>query len=213
MRRGYFVSFEGLEGVGKTTAIACFSELLDSHEIDYVTTREPGGTETAEQIRQLVLASRDETMTDMTELLLMFAARAQNVDNIIRPALDRGQWVVSDRFTDATLAYQGYGRGLSLEWIERLAKWVHGDLWPDATILLTADRHHAEDRLGRRGAPRDRIEQERTEFFERAGRGYERLLEKHPTRFHRIDANQDLDGVSGQLERLANSMVSRWRQR
>ncbi|MEL7312334.1 MAG: dTMP kinase [Pseudomonadota bacterium] len=213
MRRGMFVSFEGLEGVGKTTAIERFSSLLDQHGIDYVSTREPGGTNVAERLRGIVLDEHEEALTDTTELLLMFAARAQNVAQNIRPTLERGVWVICDRFTDATLAYQGYGRGISLDRINQLADWVHGDLWPDATVLLTADRALTERRLSGRGQARDRIEQERQEFFERAGNGYQALMQASPERFHEIDANQDLQGVAEQLERLTAALVDRWKAR
>ena len=147
-RRGLFLTVEGVEGVGKTTAMTLLAEALDARGVAAVRTREPGGTPMAEAIRELVLAGGgDERVGDTTELLLMFAARAQSVGNVIRPALTRGDWVLCDRFTDATLAYQGHARGVPLRRIHALAEWVHGDLWPDVTLLLTATPDTVAERL------------------------------------------------------------------
>lgn len=211
MMRGLFVTFEGLEGVGKSTAIQHFVELIESHGIECVQTREPGGTAIAESIREVVLSHHDEPLAEETELLLMFAARTQNVKHIVRPALERGAWVICDRFTDATLAYQGYGRGIALERIYALAELAHGDLWPDQTLLMQADPDVVAERMNKRRQDNDRIESEASTFFERAGRGYKALAAESPGRFRLIDANQNLDGVIAQLESLVDALISRWR--
>lgn len=209
--RGLFITFEGLEGVGKSTAIRHFVELLKSRGIDCVQTREPGGTAIAESIREVVLSHHDESLAEETELLLMFAARTQNVRHIVRPALDRGTWVICDRFTDATLAYQGYGRGIALEHIYALAELAHGDLWPDQTLLLQADPDVVAERMTKRRQDNDRIESEASAFFARAGLGYQALAAESPERFRLVDANQNLDGVITQLEILADALIVRWR--
>ena len=162
--RGKFITFEGIEGVGKSTNIDHIAGIIESHGIDVIKTREPGGTPIAEDIRRLLKDHGDEPLPDTAELLLMFAARAINVGNIVRPALEAGTWVVSDRFTDSTRAYQGGGRGLSRTHIDSLAELVHGDVQPDLTILLDAPVDVAMKRAGRRGSP-DRFEIEKTEFF------------------------------------------------
>ena len=138
MERGRFITFEGIEGVGKSTNIAAFVERLEAAGHKVLTTREPGGTPFAENIREILVTRSDEPVPEIAELLLMFAARSFNVENVIIPALDAGTWVVCDRFTDSSRAYQGGGRGLPMETVDRLADWVHGDTWPDLTILLDA---------------------------------------------------------------------------
>lgn len=201
--RGLFVSIEGVEGVGKTTAIEMLADILAGHGIAATRTREPGGTPMAEAIRELVLGARDgETVSDTTELLLMFAARAQSVTNVIRPALERGEWVVCDRFTDATLAYQGYARGLPMRRIHALAEWVHGDLWPDATLLLTARPETVAGRLRERADGPDRIEREPDAFFERVDAGYRSLAAAWPERYHVISTDGTLDTLRRDLESL-----------
>lgn len=199
--RGLFVSVEGVEGVGKTTAIEMLARILEGQGIAATRTREPGGTPMAEAIRELVLGARDgETVSDTTELLLMFAARAQSVTNVIRPALERGEWVVCDRFTDATLAYQGHARGLPMRRIHALAEWVHGDLWPDATLLLTAQPETVASRLRARAGGPDRIEREPDTFFERVEAGYRSLAQTYPERYHVISTDGTLDALQADLE-------------
>lgn len=205
--RGLFVSVEGVEGVGKTTAIEILGDILGDHGIAVTRTREPGGTPMAETMRELVLGARDgETVSDTTELLLMFAARAQNVANVIRPAIERGDWVVCDRFTDATLAYQGYARGLPMRRIHALAEWVHGDLWPDATLLLTARPDTVAARLRARAGGPDRIERETDAFFERVDAGYRRLAEAYPDRYHLISTDGTLDDLRRDLAQLVTRL-------
>ncbi|MEM8548314.1 MAG: dTMP kinase [Pseudomonadota bacterium] len=200
-----FVTFEGLEGVGKSTAMALAGDILKERQIGFVTTREPGGTPVAESLRALVLGEHDESMADTTELLMMFAARAQNLAEVVRPALNRGQWVLCDRFTDATIAYQGYGRGVSLSHIQWLADWVHGDLWPDRTILLEAPHDIALARRTERGQS-DRIERENQRFFDRVGQGYDQLAKNEPERFRRVNTAGDLDSVSAQLATVIDQL-------
>lgn len=198
MKSHYFISFEGIEGVGKSTAIKFFNAQLNYHQIDFVTNREPGGTEISENIRNILLNHYQESMCPQTELLLMFACRAQNIEQVVKPALQNGKWVISDRFTDASYAYQGYGRGMSMEKITVLANWVHADLTPDITFLLDAPAHIGMTRLkNRRG--KDRIESERLEFFERVREGYLKLAADAPGRFRIINADRPLENVQEQL--------------
>ena len=202
-RRGLFLTVEGVEGVGKTTAMAVLAELLAERGITVTRTREPGGTPMAEAIRALVLGGgHDERVSDTTELLLMFAARAQSVGNVIRPALARGEWVLCDRFTDATLAYQGYARGLPLRRIHALAEWVHGDLWPDVTLLLTATARTVAERLRARTGGRDA-------FFDRVDAGYRALADASPERFEVIATDGTLDALRDELARLADALITR----
>jgi dTMP kinase len=196
--KGHFISFEGIEGVGKSTAIKFFNTQLTSRHIDFVVNREPGGTEISEDIRHILLDHHEEPMSLDTELLLMFACRAQNVARVIKPALQSGRWVISDRFTDASYAYQGYGRGLSIERIRLLAEWVHGDLQPDITFLLDAPPDVGVLRLKNR-RHKDRIESEDLAFFTRVRDGYLALAASDPKRFRLIDASQSLPGVHQQL--------------
>lgn len=193
--RGCFLSFEGVEAVGKTTAIEIVGRLLDARGVSWVRTREPGGTPVAETLRELVLGRHDESLTDIAELLIMFAARAQSVASIIRPALQRGQWVLCDRFTDATLAYQGYGRGFDRARIKAIADWVHDDLWPDRTFLLSAPQSVIDERMKKRAQGRDRIEKQAQAFFDRVAEGYEILASQEPDRFVRIDTSRSLADV------------------
>lgn len=197
-RSGYFISFEGIEGVGKTTALQFVREYLTKKEIDYVVTREPGGTPIAEAIREVLLNHYDEKMCKDTELLLMFAGRAQNIAQVILPALQRGQWVLSDRFTDASFAYQGGGRGIAIEHIAELARWVQGDLQPDLTFLLDMPVEMALSRVTSRGA-KDRIEMEGVEFFTRVRAQYLQLAKKQPQRFCMISVDQPKDQVRKQI--------------
>ena len=202
METAKFITFEGIEGVGKSTNIAHLTNALERRGHRVLTTREPGGTPMAERIRDLVAEHGDEAMPDIAELLLVFAARALHVNNVIRPALAAGTWVVCDRFTDSSRAYQGGGRGLPQEDINCLAQWVHGDLMPDVTILLDAPVDIGLSRAGRRGDP-DRFESERGEFFSRVRETYLQLAEAEEDRFIVVDATQDLDAVRQTIEQIA----------
>jgi dTMP kinase len=206
MERGKFITFEGIEGVGKSTNMAVFAERLEAAGHRVLLTREPGGTPMAEEIRDLVKNRADEPVPEIAELLLIFAARAFLVNNVIVPALDAGTWVICDRFTDSSRAYQGAGRGVPLETIDQLAAWVHGDTWPDLTILLDAPVDVGLDRAGRRGAA-DRFESEEREFFERARACFLAIAEREPERVVVLDATGSLESVSGAVLQLANRMA------
>lgn len=185
-----FITVEGNEGVGKSTVVAYLKTLFDKNNCQFIMTREPGGTEIAEKIRALLLDHHQEMMADDTELLLIFAGRAQHIEKVIRPALGEGKWVVSDRFTDASFAYQGGARGIALSRIEALANWVQNDLWPNVTFLLDAPVDIAMDRVQKRGK-KDRIECEDKIFFDKVRYAYLDLAKKHSDRFIVIDAAQD----------------------
>jgi len=200
---GKFITFEGIEGVGKSTNIAFLETALKQRGCRVLTTREPGGTPLAERIRDLVAEHGDEAMPDMAELLLVFAARSLLVNNVIRPALAAGTWVLCDRYTDSSRAYQGGGRGLPREQIDRLADWVHGDLWPDLTVLLDAPVEVGMSRVGKRGKP-DRFEAERYEFFARVRETYLGIAAEEPERFVVVDATQPLETVKQAIESIAD---------
>ncbi|HEX7116057.1 MAG TPA: dTMP kinase [Steroidobacter sp.] len=196
---GRFITVEGGEGVGKSTQIGVVRDLLAARGIEVVLTREPGGTERAERIRELLLQPSSEPMPAVCELLLMFAARATHIENLIRPALARGAWVVCDRFTDASYAYQGGGRGIDHDVIEALENAVQGELRPDLTLLLDAPVQVGLDRATVRngaGGVRDRFEQERQEFFERVRNAYLERARREPDRMVVIDASGDRDSVA-----------------
>ncbi len=194
MKSGKFITVEGIEGVGKSTNVDFLAQAIEKRGHKVLATREPGGTPIAERIRELLVEHGDEPMPDIAELLLMFASRALHVRNVSQPALAAGTWVICDRFTDASRAYQGGGRGFSQDDINQLADWVHGDLRPDLTILLDAPVATGMAREGRRGDP-DRIEIERTEFFTRVRECYLALAKAEPDRFVIVDATQDLKTV------------------
>ena len=206
-KRGRFISFEGIEGVGKTTALNYVQEQLDVVHIPYVITREPGGTPISEAIRGILLNHYDETMCPDTELLLMFAGRTQNIAHVILPALRRGQWVLSDRFIDASFAYQGGGRGILVKYIEELAQWVLGNLKPDLTLLLDAPVSISLSRVKSRGA-KDRIETEGLEFFKRVRESYLVLANQEPVRFQIIRAYQELPAVKEQIIKAIKPLLS-----
>lgn len=197
--RGCFITVEGTEGVGKTTNIAWIRQCLQAHHIDPVQTREPGGTELAEQIRGLLLSPRDENMTELTELLLVFAARAQHLAQKIMPALNAGHWVLCDRFTDATYAYQGGGRSLSKQTIATLENLVQGDVRPDLVLILDIEPALGLQRARQRGEP-DRFEQETLAFFDRVRAAYLERARHHPSRYLIIDASQPLADVQQQIQ-------------
>jgi len=201
MSVGRFVTLEGIEGVGKSTQVARLSAALGLLGIAHVVTREPGGTPLAESIRDVVLSAREESLPPTAELLLMFAARAVHLANHILPSLRAGRWVICDRFTDATYAYQGGGRGLGVDTIAELESMVQGALRPDFTVLLDAPVKDALARARRRnaGAPEDRFERERSEFFERVRNLYRARAAAEPERFAIVDATQSADEVGAQI--------------
>jgi len=201
MSAGRFITLEGIEGVGKSTQVARLSAALGLLGIAHVVTREPGGTPLAESIRDVVLSAREESLPPTAELLLMFAARAVHLANHILPSLRAGRWVICDRFTDATYAYQGGGRGLGVDTIAELESMVQGALRPDFTVLLDAPVENALARARRRnaGAPGDRFERERSEFFERVRNLYLARAAAEPERFAIVDATQSVDEVGAQI--------------
>lgn len=207
MERGKFITFEGIEGVGKSSNIAVFVERVEAAGHKVLTTREPGGTPFAEDIREILMNRSDEPVPEIAELLLMFAARSFNVDNVIRPALEAGTWVVSDRFTDSSRAYQGGGRGLPMDTVDRIADWVHGETWPDLTILLDAPVEIGMGRAGTRSAP-DRIEQERHDFFERVRACYLEIAAREQDRFIVVDTTRPIDEVKADVAVLADQLLS-----
>lgn len=196
-----FISIEGIEGVGKTTVVKHIEAYFARHAIPYILTREPGGTPIAEEVRKVLLAQHTEDMSSDSELLLMFAGRAQNLASVIKPALTRGDWVISDRFTDASRAYQGGGRGVPMQHINELAAWVQQGLEPSHTLLLDAPVACAMSRVHSRGA-KDRIESEGHDFFEKARDTYLQLAAAEPQRITVIDATQPLKQVQQQVEDL-----------
>lgn len=196
--KGRFITIEGIEGVGKTTNIEFIDSLLQQAGREVVLTREPGGTPIGEDIRELLLGHKHDGMSDDTELLLMFAARAEHLHKVIRPALAAGKDVLCDRFTDATYAYQGGGRGIAVEHIAVLENWVQADLRPDLTLLLDVPVATGLERAGKRSAP-DRFEKEKHEFFERVRAMYLLRAQAEPQRYRIIDASQPLDAVQLQI--------------
>jgi len=200
--RGRFITFEGGEGAGKSTQIARAAEWLRARGVEVVLTREPGGTPRAERLRAILLERDAEPMPQSCELLLMFAARATHLDNLVRPAVARGAWVLCDRFTDATYAYQGGGRGLPREQIDALAGIVHPDLWPDLTLLIDlpvdTGLARASTRNGARGP--DRFESEHQAFFERVRATYLERAQAEPARFRVIDGSRPIDAVTSAIE-------------
>jgi dTMP kinase len=193
--KGKFITLEGGEGVGKTTNVPFIKDYLLSQNIPVVVTREPGGTQLAEKIRDLLLHSDDEAVTSHAEILLMFAARAQHLNHVIKPALAQGQWVLCDRFTDATYAYQGGGRGMSLEAIQWLENFVQADLRPDLTLLLDVPVETGMARAKNRAGQLDRFESEQLEFFNRVRQVYLQQAQHYPERIKIIQADQVLADV------------------
>jgi len=192
--RGKFITIEGTEGVGKTTNIQFIQNWMQAKKLPFVATREPGGTPLAEQIRDLLLSPRDELVCDTAELLLMFAGRAQHLHQVIEPSLEEGAWVLCDRFTDATYAYQGAGRNMRDDLIAELEMIVQGSLRPDLTLILHIPVELGLKRASDRSEP-DRFELEQTEFFELVRNGYLKIAEQNPDRCVVIDASQPLADV------------------
>jgi len=205
---GKFITFEGGEGLGKTTNICFVRDYLQQRGFKVVSTREPGGTELAEKIRQLLLNPDAESFSDHTELLLMFAGRAQHIKHVIQPALAQGCWVLCDRFTDATYAYQGGGRGISLDNIAWLENLVQGALRPDVTLLFDAPVEIGMARVTQRGAGIDRFEAEKMSFFERVRHTYLTRARQNPHRFKIINAQQTLPEVQQTLVALLDALIA-----
>lgn len=203
-----FITFEGIEGVGKTTHLKWMAEQLQFLGIPVLTTREPGGTPMGEEIRDILLAHRHERVAPLTELLLMFAARAQHVDTVIRPALERGDWVLCDRFVDATYAYQGGGRSVATDLITKLEKLALGDFKPDLTLVFDAPVAVGLNRIKKRGI-QDRFEQEKLEFFERVRLAYKERALQDFVRHKIMDASKTIDEVQKELLDIITSLVEK----
>lgn len=199
--RGQFITLEGIEGAGKSSHLAFIQDYLQRAGKTVVLTREPGGTPLGEKIRELLLDHRNDAMAADTELLLMFAARAQHLAQVICPALARGDWVLCDRFTDATYAYQGGGRGISSARIAALETWVQAELRPDLTLLLDVPEDIGLQRAGQRSTP-DRFERERVEFFAHVRKTYLEMARSYPARYRVIDAAQPLEIVQRDIHKL-----------
>lgn len=206
MSKGKFVTLEGGEGAGKTTNLQFIKDYLEQHGIEVVVTREPGGTELAEQIRQLLLNSHTEAIADQTELLLVFAARAQHIKQVIEPSLAQGKWVLCDRFTDATYAYQGGGRNMKVSTIQWLENLVQGALRPDLTLLLDVPVDVGMSRIKKRGSL-DRFEAEKMSFFEGVRRAYLLQADLYPERIKLIKATQPLADVQRTITEILRVLL------
>ncbi len=203
MPQGKFITLEGIDGAGKSTHHAWLVECLKQAGHDVVATREPGGTPLGEKLRALLLA---ESMHLETEALLMFAARREHLDKVILPALAAGKWVLSDRFTDATYAYQGGGRDLSMEKIAQLERWVQGEFQPDLTLLFDVPIELAYERLAKTGQSLDRFEQEAGDFFAKVRACYLERARENPDRIKLVDGRQPISEVQKQLENIIISI-------
>jgi dTMP kinase len=206
---GCFISIEGVEGVGKSTNLAVIQALLSESGIPFVTTREPGGTPLAEKIRAVLLDKENDEMTDITELMLVFAARAQHVQTLIKPALARGDWVICDRFTDSTYAYQGGGRQMSPDLIQQIDLVALDQYQPDITILLDLPVEVGLERAGSRGEL-DRFELESKAFFSRVRDAFLNRASQDPDRFIVIDAGLPLSEVSANIVSSLRSVLNQW---
>lgn len=204
-----FITFEGVEGAGKSTQVNTVAQCLEARGIPYVLTREPGGTQLAEAIRELLITPTEQPMAVLTELLLVFAARAQHIDEVIMPALKQGTWVLCDRFTDATYAYQGGGRGLPLAPIATLEALVQEELQPDLTLLFDIPVEQGLARAAQRAAL-DRFEQQEIAFFERVRSVYLARQQQHPQRFCLIDGAQHLEAVTETVEQQFERVLEGW---
>ncbi|HEY5683604.1 MAG TPA: dTMP kinase [Sulfuricaulis sp.] len=209
MPRRIFITLEGGEGAGKSTNLAFAHQWLQHNGCDVVITREPGGTELGEHIREILLDGNQHHITPDSEMLLMFAARAEHINKVIRPALDAGKVVLCDRFTDATYAYQGGGRGLDANRIAVIENWVQGDLRPDLTLLFDVPVEAGRERAGQRSEP-DRFERENNEFFRRVRETYLARAAQEPKRIRVIDASRPLEQVEQQIVSVLQEVVHGW---
>ena len=205
MEKGKFITIDGVEGAGKSTQIAFICDYLKSRQIDVVLTREPGGTAVGEKIRELLLSNTTGKMHADTELMLMFAARNEHIQNKILPALENGSWVLSDRFTDASYAYQGGGRGLSIERIAQLEAWTMQDFTPDMTLLLDLSVELGMSRVEHRGE-KDRIESEAIDFFNRVRQTYIDRSKQYPDRIKLIDSSKTPDYTKAQIQAILETL-------
>jgi len=206
-KRGRFITIEGTEGAGKSSSMAFIQQRLLAEGIEVVVSREPGGTPLAEEIRELLLTKRDEAVDATAELLLMFAARSQHLQQLILPALNRGAWVLCDRFTDATYAYQGGGRQLSMEKIALLENIVQGELRPDTVFVLDVDVELGLQRAAKR-SEKDRFEDQQVEFFHRVRACYLQRAKENPGRYLMVDAGRDLPQVQVQIDSYLDELLA-----
>lgn len=205
MERGKFITIDGVEGAGKSTQIEFICEYLKAKGIQVILTREPGGTELGESIRTLLLSNSTGDMHADTELMLMFAARNEHIQNKIIPALNQGNWVLSDRFTDSSYAYQGGGRGLDVDRISQLESWVVQDFTPDMTLLLDVPVEIGMSRVESRGK-KDRIEMEKMDFFDRVRRAYIARSKEFPDRIKLIDSSQTIEHTTRQIGSILDTL-------
>lgn len=205
--RARFISLEGIEGAGKSTHLPALADLLGSRRISCVATREPGGTDVGERIRDLLLSEEHAPASIQTELLLLFAARAEHVDTVIKPALDAGSWVLTDRFLDTSFAYQGAGQGVPVERVEALAQWLVPDLRPDLVIVLDIREETALERMQRRHRGRDRYERSDMDFFARARRYYLDQAAREPERYRVVNAERPVDAVHEELLEIMQALL------
>jgi len=203
---GFFITFEGVEGAGKTTNIEYIAEKIKASGQELILTREPGGTTLSEAIRELLISKDLPEMHHDTELLLMFAARAEHLQKVILPALNEGKWVLCDRFTDASYAYQGAGRGIDAKKIQLLEVMVQGSLRPDATFLFDLDANIGLSRAQSRGEA-DRFEQQHIDFFNRVRSQYLNMAESDPSRYYIIHAQHELNIVKKQIDEILNKLI------
>ena len=210
MKRGRFITFEGIDGAGKSTHLAWSADFLRrTLGVSLTLTREPGGTVLGEKLRKLLLTTSEPIHAE-TEVLLMFAARQQHLEEIIRPALMRGDWILCDRFTDSTFAYQSGGRGVAKEKIAALETWVHGDLQPDLTVLFDVSADVGKQRVAGIKAP-DRFEREHAEFFKRVRNAYAQRMKEFPQRFVLINGVDSVPEIHGQLAQQFTDYSSKWK--
>ena len=208
MKRGLFITFEGIDGAGKSTHVAWSANFLQAQGIALTLTREPGGTALGEKLRELLLATQGPIHPE-TEALLMFSARRQHLEDVIRPALARGDCVLCDRFTDASFAYQGGGRGVEKRKLAMLEAWVHPDLQPDLTVLFDVSAEVGQERVARIKSP-DRFERENAAFFARVRDAYLERMKQSPHRFVRLDGTRPIAGVQEELKQKLLAALSKW---
>ena len=204
--RGQFITVEGTEGVGKSTNMAFIESWLKKVGKELIITREPGGTELGEKLRAVLLDAKEQSMCDDTELLLMFAARAQHLHEVIQPALDAGKWVLCDRFTDSTYAYQGGGRGIDMSRIAHLEQWVQGERRPDMTLILDLPIDIGLERAGKRSSP-DRFELEKHDFFNKVRDTFLARAAENPERYAVIDASPSISVVQQSIQTVLENMI------
>jgi len=205
--KGLFLSLEGSEGAGKSTSLKFIKQWFANHDIDLIVTREPGGTPFAEEIRNLLLANREEKVASDAELLLMYASRAQHCQQFIIPHLNKGHYVISDRFNDASFAYQGFGRGLDLQRLTALDQWCLGDFKPDLTLFLDISVELGLKRAGDRSTP-DRFEVEDITFFDNVRKGYLERAKNEPDRIKVIDASGSIQEVQSRLAAVLETVIN-----